>query len=441
LAFDFPNSPTVGQIATGPGGQSYQFDGSKWVILGGTTPGWIVISDTVPANPAVGQFWLDSIGMQLYVYYQDPTSAQWIPVSNQPISSITNGFNKFINPFLEIDQAHEGVATTCTGSGVYLIDGFIGASQSSSGVYSGIRAAAGPPGAPYHLTTTTTTAATSVAAGDYHMTIAPIEADDICDTAFGTASAQPLTLSFLAWCTIAGTYYAVIRNGVTNNRSYVAPFTITTASTWQLLTITIPGDTGGSWTTSGNTNAMNVTWTMGAGTTFQTATPNSWLAGNFLGATGMSNAVMTTLNAAFALGPCKLEVGSTATPMRRQSFQAELARAQRYYEKSYTIGTAVGAGTSSDAFWTDWYSPAYAASSIQMGQSFYYKVPKRAIPTLSLYSPVTGASGKLRDAGANADVNGTIWVNGTNSFGWYGTLAAASNNGLLYGHMVADARL
>src|SRR5215467_10495621 len=30
MAFDFPNSPTVGQVVTTPGGQQYQWDAVKW---------------------------------------------------------------------------------------------------------------------------------------------------------------------------------------------------------------------------------------------------------------------------------------------------------------------------------------------------------------------------------------------------------------------------
>ena len=446
MAFDFPNSPTVGQIATGPGGQSYQFDGSKWVILGGTTPGWIVISDTVPTNPAVGQFWLDSLGMQVYVYYQDPSSAQWIPVSNQPISRTFGNPNKLLNPFMEIDQANEGAGIgLANGQALYAVDGFRGVFTTSGGASTASigRSPTGtaPPGYTYSATLAMGgTGASSVGAGDFFRMDSLLEGDDLYDLAWGTSGAQSVTLSFWVLASIANTYYVSIRNGAAN-RSYVAPFTVSTANVWQNFTITIPGDTGGAWTLYGNALQMYVTWAAACGTTYQAPSANVWQAGNFMSITGASNTFLLTASAIFRLGPCKLEVGPSATPMLRQSFQAELQRCQRYYEKSYTIGTAVGAGTSSDAFWTDWYSPAYAASSIQMGQSFYYKVPKRAIPTLSLYSPVTGASGKLRDAGANADVNGTIWVNGTNSFGWYGTLAAASNNGLLYGHMVADARL
>src|SRR4249919_2770564 len=44
----------------------------------------IAIGDTAPASPVVGNAWWDSVGGQLYIWYDDGTSAQWVPASNQP---------------------------------------------------------------------------------------------------------------------------------------------------------------------------------------------------------------------------------------------------------------------------------------------------------------------------------------------------------------------
>src|SRR5215469_10776070 len=214
-----------------------------------------------------------------------------------PGSQIAN-YNKLLNPFMEIDQANEGAATN-PATNSFSIDGYrVGLNSTAGGVGAAQRqaAAASPLGYQNSLGYTTATGASSVPAGDYAQIFTRLEADDINDTGFGTSNAQALTLSFYAYCTIVGTYYVSFSNGA-GTRSYITPYTISTASTWQLFSIAIPGDTAGTWTLSGNTTGFQVSWTLGTGTTYQTVTTNTWQSANLLGATGMSNAILTTTNA------------------------------------------------------------------------------------------------------------------------------------------------
>jgi Collagen triple helix repeat (20 copies) len=46
----------------------------------------VTADDVAPANPINGQLWYDTVGAQLYVWYDDPTSAQWVIAVNQPVS-------------------------------------------------------------------------------------------------------------------------------------------------------------------------------------------------------------------------------------------------------------------------------------------------------------------------------------------------------------------
>jgi len=384
MALDFPNSPATGQQFIS-GNTVWQWDGAKWVSVGPAL--------ARPSNP-----------------------------------------NKLLNPFMEIDQANEGAVVAITTGAQFMADGFRGYLGTSAGaVAQGARQTSnGPTGFGSNAYFWITTAASSVAAGDQAILFQNIEADEIYDISFGTANAQPLTVSFWAYCTLAGTYYFFIRNGATNNRSYVAPFTLA-ASTWQLITITIPGDTAGTWTLSGNTNGLQAGWCFATGATYQTA-PNAWAAGSFVGGTGMSNAFMTTLNATFRLGPCKLEVGSTATPMLRQSFQQELARCQRYYEKSYDPGTAPGTVTSNGVSAIN----AQMPSGVNGGRTDSFKVTKRAQPTMTLYSPGTGTAGKARDLYNAADIAVGVGP-ALNAFSWSCTPSAVSY--AMGANWVADARL
>jgi len=387
MALDFPNSPATGQQFIS-GNTVWQYDGVKWISVGP--------AQARPSNP-----------------------------------------NKLLNPFMEIDQANEGNAVVVTGAGKYAIDGFAATYVTSAGgAGQAARNASGPQGG-YGVTVQTLTAASSVGASDYMWIDQALEADDINDTYFGTANAQPLTCSFWAFSTIAGTLSFVLKNPVSPYRTYAVPFTITTANTWQFFTITVPGDTGGTWTIRGNGQGMLVGWTGACGATLQTA-PNAWTTGNFLAATGaVTNTLMTTSGAYFVIGPCKLEVGSTATPMLRQSFQQELSRCQRYYEKSYDPGTVPG--TASVQTGVSLFLLYGVAGAATVGTTIPFSVTKRASPTLTAYSSVTGAAGKARDAATNVDMPCTPSANSRSCY-WTANVNTPGTTNLQL-QWVADARL
>jgi hypothetical protein len=49
--------------------------------------GVITVSDTAPLTPQNGALWWDSVGTQLYVYYTDPNSSEWVVANNNFTSS------------------------------------------------------------------------------------------------------------------------------------------------------------------------------------------------------------------------------------------------------------------------------------------------------------------------------------------------------------------
>jgi hypothetical protein len=89
-----PSSPTIGQTwFDSIGAQTYLWfnDGTsiQWVpltsVAGGAGSGTsIAISDTAPPSPNVGQTWFDSIGAQTYLWFDDGTSQQWVPLTSPP---------------------------------------------------------------------------------------------------------------------------------------------------------------------------------------------------------------------------------------------------------------------------------------------------------------------------------------------------------------------
>jgi hypothetical protein len=165
-----------------------------------------------------------------------------------------------------------------------------------------------------------------------------------------------------------------LRNG-NANRSYVFTYTISAANTWEQKSITIAGDTSGTWSTT-NVGGIIVSISLGAGSTYST-TAGSWVAGNFFSATG-STSVIGTAGATFYITGVQLEKGSTATSFDYRPYGTELALCQRYYEtKDWSVNTFRLAVV---------YSASVNANSYQE-----FAVTKRAAPTSVTWSGNGGA--------------------------------------------------
>lgn len=74
-------SNPAGYIPDAPNDSNmYARSGAAWVAM--PTLG-VTISAAPPSSPSAGQMWWDSVGGQLYVYYNDGTSSQWVVANNQ----------------------------------------------------------------------------------------------------------------------------------------------------------------------------------------------------------------------------------------------------------------------------------------------------------------------------------------------------------------------
>jgi hypothetical protein len=173
----------------------------------------------------------------------------------------------------------------------------------------------------------TSSSAYSVGASDYFGLQQPIEGLNISDLAWGTVNAKTVTLSFWVRSSLTGTFGGSLRNSGAA-RSYVFSYTISTADTWEYKSITIPGDTSGTWlTTNGVGIFVHITLAAGAN---NLGSAGSWSGSNLVGPTGQTSIVGTN-GATFYITGVQLEVGSVATPFERRPFGTELALCQRYY--------------------------------------------------------------------------------------------------------------
>jgi hypothetical protein len=155
---------------------------------------------------------------------------------------------------------------------------------------------------------------------------------------WGTANAAPVTLSFWAQASIAGTYSGSLLNGPVT-RAY--PFTFALpANVWTLVAVTIPGDTAGTWGNQNNITGLAVGFDLGSGATFR-APAGAWAAGNFVGANGAAS-IITTNGATLSFSAVQLELGAVATPFDWKSYDRQLEAVWRYHQR-IAPGVALGA--------------------------------------------------------------------------------------------------
>jgi hypothetical protein len=238
--------------------------------------------------------------------------------------------NRLINSDMRIDQRNAGAAVT-NASGV-ILDRWADF-KAGSGQYTAQQSTTAPTGFTNSFQHTVTNAVTPAASDIYQITQA-IEGFNTADLGFGTANAQSVTLSFWVRSSITGSWAASLSNGISSGRrSYVATYTISVANTWEYKTITIPGDTAGTWATN-NTAGIAVHFDQGSGSNHN-ATAGVWTASSGTSegrrTSGTVN-LIGTAGATFYITGVQLEAGSVASPFERRDYGRELIMCQRYYQ-------------------------------------------------------------------------------------------------------------
>ncbi len=305
--------------------------------------------------------------------------------SMTPTADSLQGFrNRIINGDMRIDQRNAGASVTITNTAdvTYTLDRWFGYGTVASkfSIEQTISGVSAPTGFTDYFGVTSLSAY-SVLTGDSFSVGQAIEGLNVADLGWGTASAKSITISFWVRSSLTGTFGGALRNSAVN-RSYPFTYSISSANTWEQKSITIAGDTSGTWLTT-NGVGIRLGFGLGQGSTFN-GTAGAWAGANYNNATGATSVVGTN-GATWYVTGVQFEVGSVATPFERRDYGRELIMCQRYYYK-----------VSGD---TKWFGIGYVIDSTRAQGITSFPVTMRTAPsaveqtgTAANYGVITGAT-------------------------------------------------
>ena len=282
--------------------------------------------------------------------------------------------NRIINGAMMIDQRNAGASVTnIAGQYLYVTDRFsIYGSQASKFTAQQNAGSVTPPTGFTNYLGITSSSAYSITSSDQFNINHKIEGLNCADLGWGTANAQTVTISFWVRSSLTGTFGGALNNA-NNTRSYPFSYTISSANTWEQKSITVAGDTSGTWQTNNGTGIW-IFWGLGTGSTLS-GTAGSWSGSTFLSATGATSVVGTN-GATFYITGVQLEKGSTATSFDYRPYGTELALCQRYFWRSEFAGGGCFGGS----------------GTIPL-IGFTYPVQMRATPTFAWHSGGVSSNG------------------------------------------------
>jgi len=330
--------------------------------------------------------------------------------------------NRIINGSMTIAQRGTSAVTVnlSTGSNFYGVDRFFGQGVASAGVFTMQQSSIAPAGFSNSLAITVTTADASLGTTKIYQLVQPIEAYNTNDLAWGTANAKTVTLSFQVQSSVTGTFGGSLFNS-TANRSYPFTYTISSANTWTSISVTISGDTSGTWSGT-NGVGIYVIFGLGVGSTYS-GTAGTWAGAQYNSATGATN-LMATNGATFYITGVQLEKGSTATSFDYRPYGTEFDLCRRYCE--------VYSG-SADADGIPQYSgPVDVNNRPEIFVNYY---TKRAAPSITVTNAATAfqINTMANTVLATTAYNGTLVGTGLNSSDLFWSVASGMTTNTLSG--------
>ena len=279
--------------------------------------------------------------------------------------------NRLINGQMVIDQKNAGASVT-PAAGTYLVDRWaFYVSQASKITAQQNKGAITPPTGFSNYLGISSSSAYSLSATDQFTLYQKVEGFNFADMAWGTASAATVVLSFKVYSSLTGTFGGSLQNSAAN-RCYPFSYSVPVANTWTTVSVTIAGDTTGTWVGATSGVGVNVNFSLGTGSTYS-GTAGAWVGADYITSFTGATSVVGTSGATFYITGVQLEKGSTATSFDYRPYGTELALCQRYYEiltNDATSGFSIISGMLLAA------SSSYA--------NWFFKQTKRSSPTVAL---------------------------------------------------------
>ena len=273
--------------------------------------------------------------------------------------------NMVINGDMSLDQRNGGSSVTNTGTTTFYLDRYNVLGTSSAGQFGIQQVSDSPVGFTKSLKWTVSTADASLAAGDRYVLMHRVEGSNMATLNMGTSDAHTTTLSFSIKCSATGTFGGALING-DGDRHYPFEYTISSANTWERKSVTITGDTTGTWVTS-NARGAPIVWSLGAGSDYQ-GTKDAWAAGGKF-TTAASTNLMATNSATWQITGVQWEIGSHDSSFEHLPFDVNKRRCQRYFFKNTGSGS-IG------------YAPSIGDN--YRHELYFYPTEMRASPTITV---------------------------------------------------------
>ena len=290
----------------------------------------------------------------------------------------------------------------------------------------------------------TTTADTSLASTQYGSINTVLEGLHLQNLCWGTSSAKPVTISFFIKSNLTGTFTLTLNANDATNRYQSQTYTINSANTWEKKSITFIGETTTA-IPNDNTAGLFIEWGFASGTGYTSggATGQAWSSDVTTYFGGLNQNLFGHTDNEVLLTGVQMEVGEVATPFKHESFADSLQKCQRYFAKSYSIGTAPAENAEIGYTYT-----AVSLSGTDVRVPFVtFPVRMRAAATVQFDEPAYpltgGSAGQWHYGGVDQYDTPSASIQRDNGFYCSATVAGASTNSSHWtsGEWTADAEL
>lgn len=313
-------------------------------------------------------------------------------------------FNSVGNPTLECDQRNAGAGVAVPSGTIFGLDRFT-LSNAASGATFNFGKGDNPtlggilvPGTNFKISNSfcysvLTAQKVSLAAGDAIYITQVIEGPRLRELINDVHSVSIIALTNVA----GGLKFGLTLRDPGSTRSLSKLCTIP-ANAWTL--VSLPNlpifPAAGNFSLVPGSAGYTLAIALAAGTTFTAPANDTWQNGNFLGAVGQDNFAAKPVNSYLYLGFIQHEPGAQCSTSIDCPFIQNYDDCLRYYQKTYSYPVKPG---TADVNGTVTLSPGGATA---FGPTRFFKSMAK-VPTMTAYSPQSGAVNTLRDTNGNTD--------------------------------------